>query len=78
MAFINSLNLINKLKFLVSTKIRNVYLTSSLYNNKISKIENLNLVYRPNPYTFDCLVKFNKKKKILIFIRQKIFGTLII
>ena len=63
MAFINSLNLINKLKFLVSTKIRNVYLTSSLYNNKISKIENLNLVYRPNPYTFDCLVKFNKKKK---------------
>ena len=71
MAFINSLNLINKLKFLVSTKIRNVYLTSSLYNNKISKIENLNLVYRPNPYTFDCLVKFNKKKKNIDIYKTK-------
>ena len=61
MTFINSLNLINKIKFIVSNKIRNIYLKSSLYNKKISKFKSLSLVYRPNPNIFDCLVKFDKK-----------------
>ena len=29
---------------------------------KITKLENRNLVYKPNPNIFDCLVKYNKKK----------------
>ena len=73
MTFINSLNLINKIKFIVSNKIRNIYLKSSLYNKKISKFKSLSLVYRPNPNIFDCLVKFDKKKSNIDVYRTKNF-----
>ena len=59
----NPLNIINKYKFFIYNKIRGIYLRSSLYNKKISKLENRNLVYKPNPNIFDCLVKYNKKKQ---------------
>ena len=59
----NPLNIINKYKFFIYNKIRGIYLKSSLYNKKISKLENRNLVYKPNPNIFDCLAKYNKKKQ---------------
>ena len=62
MSIINTLNLINKFKFIFSNKIRDIYLNSSLYNKKISKLDGLSLVYKPNPSIFDCLVKYKKKK----------------
>ena len=62
MSIINTLNLISKFKFIFSKKIRNFYLKSSLYNKKISKLDSLSLVYKPNPNIFDCLVKYKKKK----------------
>ena len=58
----NPLNIINKYKFFIYNKIRGIYLRSSLYNKKISKLENRNLVYKPNPNIFDCLVKYNKRE----------------
>ena len=62
MAFKTSLNLINKFKHIFSSRVRNFYLKSSLYNKKISKLDNLDLVYKPNPNIFDCLVKYKKQK----------------
>ena len=64
MSIINTLNLINKFKFIFSNKIRDIYLNSSLYNKKISKLDGLSLVYKPNPSIFDCLVKYKKKNII--------------
>ena len=59
----NTLNLFSKFKFIFSSKLRNIYLKSSLYNKKISKLDNLSLVYKPNPNIFDCLVKYKKQKQ---------------
>ncbi len=42
--------------------IRRIYLNSPVYNNKISKISNKELIYRPSQSIFNCLIKFDKKK----------------
>ena len=63
MALKDSLNIINLFKLSISSKIRNVYLNSAFYNNKISKLSNKNLVFKPSPNLVDCLVKYDKKKK---------------
>ena len=61
----NSLNYINKFKSIISLRLRDFYLNSSFYNKKISKLENKNLIYKPNTNIFYCIVKyFNKKEKI--------------
>jgi len=62
MIFKNSLNYINQFFFFFSNKTRHVYLNSTIYNKKISKIENNNLEYKPSPSLLDCLIKYNKKK----------------
>ena len=41
MIFRNSLNYISEFFFFFTNKTRNIYLNSSIYNNKISKIKNL-------------------------------------
>ncbi len=43
-------------------KIRSLYLSSNVYNKKISLVYDGNLNYRPSPSLLDCLVKYNKKK----------------
>ena len=63
MALKDSLNIINLFKLSISSKIRNVYLNSAFYNNKISKLSNKNLVFKPSPNLVDCLVKYDKKKR---------------
>ena len=43
-------------------KIRKIYLNSTIYNKKISKIDDKIIVYKPRPNILDCLIKFEKKK----------------
>ena len=63
MALKDSLNLVNLFKLNISSKIRNIYLNSTFYNNKISKLSNKNLIFKPSPNLVDCLVKYDKKKQ---------------
>ena len=58
----NSLTLINEFYFYISNKIRKLYLNSSIYNNKISKIDNGVLSYKPSHSILNCIVKYEKKK----------------
>ncbi len=58
----NSFNYINKFFFFFSSKTRNFYLNSIIYNKKISKIENRNLEYKPSAGLTDCIIKYKKKK----------------
>ena len=48
--------------FNILSKIRELYLHSSLYNKKISRIYNFNLIYKPSPYLLSSLIKYQKKK----------------
>jgi len=58
----NSLIIINEFFYYTKNQIRKLYLKSSLYNKKISKIEISNLTYRPSLSILSCLFKYNKKK----------------
>ena len=58
----NSFNYINQFFFFFANKTRNFYLNSIIYNKKISKIENRNLEYKPDPGLIDCIIKYKKKK----------------
>tara|TARA_B100001250_G_scaffold203497_1_gene174552 strand:+ start:691 stop:2319 length:1629 start_codon:yes stop_codon:yes gene_type:complete len=59
----NSLNFINEFFFYISNQIRKIYLNSNFYNNKISKIDNKVLEYKPSLNILSCLVKYDKKRK---------------
>ncbi len=59
----NSLNFISEFLNYSSSQIRKIYLSSKLYNNKISKIDNKLIEYKPSPNLLDCLIKYEKKKK---------------
>ncbi len=62
MLFKNSLNYFNHFFFFISNQIRNFYLSSKIYNKKISKIYKKNFEYKPSPSLLDCLIKYEKKK----------------
>ena len=62
MFFKNPLNYVNKNFSFFTKKIRKLYLNSSIYNKKISSINNNNLKYKPSPSLLDCLIKYNKKR----------------
>ncbi len=53
---------INRFFFNIFNKIRELYLNSSLYDKKISKIYNQNFIYRPSPHLLLSLIKYQKKK----------------
>ena len=59
----SSFNHINEFFLILSSQIRKFYLNSSIYNNKISKINEGDLQYTPSPNLLDCIIKYNKKKK---------------
>ena len=46
----------------IQKQIRNVYLNSKFYDNKISKVDNENLQYKPSPYLLSSLINYQKKK----------------
>ena len=58
----NSLSLIYEFFFITYKQIRKLYLNSSIYNRKISKIDNKNLIYKPSLSILSCLIKYEKKK----------------
>ena len=58
----NSLSYINQFFFLISNQARKFYLNSKIYNNKISKINEKNLEYKPSPNLLECFIKYNKNK----------------
>ena len=62
MIFEDSLIFINNLFSLLKKNIHPLYLSSSIYNKKISSYDNSSLKYRPSPSLLDCLIKYNKKK----------------
>ena len=59
----NSLNFINEFLFYLINQTRKIYLNSSFYNNKISKIDDKSLGYKPSPSLLGCLVDYDKKKE---------------
>ena len=58
----SSLSYIGEFFFYISNKIRKIYLSSRLYNNKISKINHKSLEYKPSPNLLGCLITYEKKK----------------
>ena len=64
----NSISIIYEFLFIILREVRKLYLNSSIYNKKISKIDNKVLNYRPTLSVLSCLIKYEKKKnKILNF-----------
>ena len=59
----NTLTFISGFFFYINTQIRKFYLSSKLYNNKISKIEHKTLEYKSSPNLLDCIIKYEGKKK---------------
>ena len=67
---------INQFFFNIFNKLRELYLHSSLYNKKISRIQNQNLIYKPSPHLLSSLIKYQKKKiKIEDFALNKIWDV---
>ena len=58
----NSLNFISEFFNYSSNQIRKVYLSSRIYNKKISKIDDKLIEYKPSLNLLDCLIKYEKKK----------------
>ncbi len=59
----SSLAYVNQFFFFISSKFREYYLNSKVYNKKISRVGFNNLEYKPSPSLLDCIVKFSKDKK---------------
>ena len=59
----NSLNYLNDFFSFLNIQIRQFYLNSKLYNNKISKVTSNNLEYKPSPSLLKCLFKYPKEKE---------------
>ena len=58
----NSLNFISEFFNYSSNQIRKIYLSSRIYNKKISRINDKLIEYKPSPNLLDCLVNYEKKK----------------
>ncbi len=63
MFFKSSFNYINEFYFIFKNQIRNIYLNSSIYNKKISRVDENILVYQPSLHILSSLIKYEKKKK---------------
>ncbi len=48
--------------FQLLQRIRKVYLNSPIYNKKISKIDDKEIIYKPSQSILNCLIKINNKK----------------
>ena len=57
------LNYINEFYFILKSQIRKIYLKSSIYNKKISKVDENVLVYQPSLNILSSLIKYEKQKK---------------
>ena len=59
----SSFNSINEFYFFFKNQIRKIYLSSSLYDKKISKVSENVLVYQPSLNILSSLIKYEKQKK---------------
>ena len=59
----SSFNYINEFYFIFKNQIRKIYLKSSLYNKKISRVDENVLVYQPSLNILSSLIKYEKQKK---------------
>ena len=53
---------INQFFFNAYNQVRKIYLNSSIYDKKISKIDDNELIYKPSPHLLSSLIKYQKKK----------------
>ena len=53
---------INRFFFSIRDHLKNLYLNSNLYDKKISKVNEDELLYKPSPYLLSSLIKYQKKK----------------
>ena len=61
----------NRFFFGILNQLRNFYLDSKIYDKKISKVDNKELLYKPSPHLLSSLIKYQKKKfKIENFILE--------
>jgi uncharacterized heparinase superfamily protein len=58
----SSFNYINEFYFIIKNQVRKIYLNSSIYNKKISKVDEKNLVYQPSLNILSSLIKYEKQK----------------
>ena len=58
----NSFNFISEFFNYSSNQIIKIYLSSRIYNKKISRIDRKLIEYKPSPNLLDCLIKYEKKK----------------
>ena len=56
-------NYINEFYFIIKNQLRKIYLSSSIYNKKISKVDENILVYQPSLKILSSLIKYEKQKK---------------
>ena len=74
--FKSSLNSIGEFYFIFKNQIRKIYLNSSIYDKKISKVDYNILVYQPSLTILSSFVKYKKqKKKIEDFNVQSIWDS---
>ena len=59
----SSFNYINEIYFIFKNLIRKIYLNSSIYNKKISRVYENVLIYQPNLSILSSLIKYEKQKK---------------
>ena len=72
----SSFNFINEFYFIFKNQLRRIYLSSSIYNRKISKVEGNVLVYQPSLNILSSLIKYEKKKKKLKILMFILFGII--
>ncbi len=59
----NSFNYINEFFYIFKNQLRKIYLNSSIYNKKISRVYENDLVYQPRLNILSLLIKYEKQKK---------------
>ena len=60
---------INRFFFGFLNQIRKIYLNSKIYDRKISKVDESDLIYKPSPHLLSSLIKYQKKNlKLKIFL----------
>jgi len=70
MKFRNSLDFINEFFLNFSHQIRRIYLSSNIYDKKISKVNQKSLSYRPSLNILSCLVKYEKKRSNVKIVKE--------
>ena len=53
---------INQFLFNVFNRLRKIYLNSDIYNNKISRVDGGDLIYKPSPHLLSSIISYQKKK----------------